>query len=57
LKKRRYGKNKVKENVECEIFDVCLNEAKEKGHKILVIDTTKGIKNPLIFNHLEIKDF
>ena len=43
LKKRKYGKNKVRENVECEIFDVCLNEAKEAKHKIFVIETTKGI--------------
>lgn len=43
LKKRGYGKDKVKENVECEIFDICLNEAKEAKHRIIVIDTTKGI--------------
>lgn len=43
LKKRGYGKGKVEENVECEIFDVCLNEAKEAKHRIMVIDTTKGI--------------
>ena len=44
LKKKKYSKEKIKENLECEIFDVCLNEAKEAGHKILVVDTTKGIK-------------
>ena len=43
LKKRKYSKEKIKENMECEIFDVCLNEAAEKGHKILTIDTTKGL--------------
>ena len=43
LKKRRYGKEKVKENIECEIFDICLNEAREAKHKVIVIDTTKGI--------------
>jgi len=43
LKKRRYNKNKMKENVECEIFDICLNEAKDAKHNILVIDTTKAI--------------
>ena len=41
LKKKGYNKDKVRENLDCEIFDVCLNEAKEKGHKILVVDTTK----------------
>ncbi len=41
LKKRRYSQQKVKENLECEIFDVCLEEAKQKKHNILTVDTTK----------------
>ena len=41
LKKRKYSKLKIKENLECEIFDVCLNEAKEKKHNIILVDTTK----------------
>ena len=43
LKKRKYSKAKIKENIECEIFDVCLDEAKQGKHKILVIDTTKRL--------------
>lgn len=43
LKKKRYNKKKIRENLDCEIFDVCLNEAKVEGHKILVVDTTKRI--------------
>lgn len=43
LEKRKYNEAKIRENLDCEIFDVCLNEAKEAKHKILVIDTTKGI--------------
>lgn len=43
LKKRGYNKEKIRENMDCEIFDVCLNEAKENKHKVIVIDTTKGI--------------
>jgi|SRR3989344_6183484 len=39
LEKRGYGKAKVRENLDAEIFDVCLNEAKEIGHKIKVIET------------------
>lgn len=39
LEKRKYSKLKIKENLECEIFDVCLNEAKELGHKIKVVYT------------------
>lgn len=40
LKKKGYSTEKIKENLDAEIFDVCLNEAKELGHKIKVIDTT-----------------
>lgn len=43
LKRKRYGKEKIRENLDCEIFDVCLNEAEENKHNILVVDTTKGI--------------
>lgn len=43
LKKRRYAKDKIKENIECEIFDICLDEAREKRHNILVINTTKAL--------------
>ncbi len=45
LKKRKYDQNKVKENVECEIFDICLNEARKAKHKIIIIDTTKNPKD------------
>lgn len=43
LKKRRYNKQKIRENLDSEIFDICLNEAKEKGHDVLVVDTTRPI--------------
>jgi len=43
LKKKKYSKDKVRENLDAEIFDICLNEAKENKHKIITIDTTKGI--------------
>lgn len=43
LKKRKYSKAKIRENLDCEIFDVCLNESKEKGHKIAIIDTTRKV--------------
>ena len=39
LKKRGYHKAKIEENLECEIFDVCFEEAKEIGHKIKVVTT------------------
>jgi len=37
LEKRGYSKSKIRENLDAEIFDVCLNEAKEMGHKIKII--------------------
>lgn len=49
LEKRKYSKEKIRENLDAEIFDVCLNEAERKGYRIKIIDTTKGLKN--------IKDF
>ncbi len=42
LKKRKYPLNKIKENLQCEIFDVCLNEAHEKGHKTIIFDTDRN---------------
>ena len=47
LKKRGYGKNKIRENLDAEIFDVCLNEAKEARHNLIIADTTKSIKTAL----------
>lgn len=43
LMKRRYSKEKIRENLDAEIFDACLVEALENKHKIKVIDTTKGL--------------
>jgi adenylate kinase len=41
LQERKYSKKKVRENLDAEIFQVCLNESKERKHKIIVIDTGK----------------
>ncbi|MBD3164455.1 AAA family ATPase [Candidatus Woesearchaeota archaeon] len=48
LKKRKYSRQKTRENLDAEIFDTCLNEGKEKKHKTFVINTTKGIKKQSI---------
>ncbi len=53
LKKRRYSKAKIKDNLEAEIFDVCLLEAKKKKHNVLVIDTSKGLKIREIVNYIK----
>lgn len=42
LIKRKYSKNKIRENLQAEIFSICHNEAFEAKHKIVVADTTKG---------------
>jgi len=49
LKKKRFSIDKIRENLDAEIFDICLQEAKENKHKILIVDTTKDyIKELLI---------
>lgn len=42
LKKKKFQKSKIQENLQAEIFDICLNEAKERKHKVMAVDTTKG---------------
>jgi len=39
LKKRGYDEKKLRENLDSEIFDICLVEAKEAGHEIFVFQT------------------
>ncbi len=48
LKKRGYAKEKIRENIDSEIFDICRMEAVEKGHTTLIVDTSKGIGNKVI---------
>lgn len=43
LKNRGYSDEKARENLDCEIFDVCRMEATENGHNVLVINTTNNI--------------
>jgi len=43
MKKRRYSKDKIRENLDAEIFDICLAEAEESGHKVIVVDTGKKV--------------
>jgi len=45
LETRGYSKEKVRENLDSEIFDICFNEAKEKGHNIKIVDTSQGRDN------------
>ncbi|MBI2665226.1 AAA family ATPase [Candidatus Woesearchaeota archaeon] len=43
LKKRKYSSHKIRDNLDAEIFQICLNEAKEKGHKVIILDGSKKI--------------
>ncbi|MDO8740160.1 MAG: AAA family ATPase [Candidatus Woesearchaeota archaeon] len=45
LKKKGYSKDKIRENLDCEIFDVCYNEAKERGHKVMIADEKISFEN------------
>ncbi len=49
LRKKKFSQSKIQENLQSEIFDVCLNEARQRKHKIIIIDTTKAFNiNKLI---------
>ncbi len=41
LEKRGYAAEKVRENLDAEIFETCRLEAEENGHKIIIVDTSK----------------
>ena len=53
LKKKGYSKEKIRENLDCEIFDICLNEAKENNHKIFIVNTTKDINMKSILGKIK----
>ncbi|MBI4738122.1 adenylate kinase family protein [Candidatus Woesearchaeota archaeon] len=38
---RKYTKQKIRDNLDAEIFDVCRQEAIEEGHKVMTIITDK----------------
>src|SRR3990167_10154277 len=42
LEKRKYHKEKIRKNLDCEIFDVCRIEALENKHKVRVVDTSNA---------------
>ena len=42
LKRKKFHKGKIQENIQAEIFDICYNEAVERKHNVIVVDTTKG---------------
>lgn len=42
LEAREYSKEKTRENLDAEIFDVCLIEALENKHNIIVVNTSEN---------------
>ena len=54
LKKRNYSAKKVRENLDCEIFDICLVEATAAKHSCMIVDTTKGVNAAKILKQLKI---
>lgn len=42
LQDRGYPAAKVRENLDAEIFEICLSEAREAGHRVLVFDTARA---------------
>lgn len=47
LKQRNYSKLKIRENLDAEIFDVCLTEALEAGHNVQIAQTEKSLNKEL----------
>jgi adenylate kinase len=43
MKRRGYSDNKIKENLECEIMDVCLSDAAYAGHNTFVVETDSKV--------------
>ncbi len=48
LQKRGYNSEKIRENLDAEIFDICLIEAADMGHNILVVETDSAVDYGLI---------
>ncbi len=44
LKRRGYSPQKIADNLEAEAFETCLCEARDFGHRVVVINTSKNSK-------------
>ena len=42
LTRRGYDDKKIRENLDAEIFEVCMNDARHIGHKPVAVDTSKA---------------
>ena len=52
LKKRGYSKQKIRENLDAEIFQVCLMEAKERKQKMIVIDSSSKYNKDMLLHKI-----
>ncbi len=52
LEDRKYGKKKIEENLECEIFDECLDSVVELGVQYIMIDSSKSIVQKDLFKKI-----
>ncbi len=52
LKKKKFNRNKITENLQAEIFGVCCNEAIERKHNIIIINTAKSFNISSLANKL-----
>ncbi|MBW2965213.1 AAA family ATPase [Candidatus Woesearchaeota archaeon] len=43
LKRRHYSDSKIADNLQAEIFETCLTEARENRHNVLVVETDKKV--------------
>tara|TARA_Y100000310_G_scaffold203871_1_gene204128 strand:- start:5619 stop:6095 length:477 start_codon:yes stop_codon:yes gene_type:complete len=48
LKERKYSVSKVKDNLECEVFDVCTTEALSNKHNILVVSGERDLDDRVL---------
>jgi adenylate kinase len=55
LEQRDYSDEKIGENLEAEIFETCLTEAEEAGHKVMAVDTTKNYNIESVIKVLGVK--
>ncbi len=54
LQQRKYSTKKVRENLDAEIFQVCLTEAQENGHQLFVYDKITLKKMKLISQKIKL---
>ena len=55
LTKRGYSSSKLRENLDSEIFDICLTEALEMGHNVVKVDTTQKVDYKSLLKSLKIR--